>query len=245
MSEGADRGRRATLDLGPLNATPSLAVGDRVRVQRSEAGAGARYGFVDVDRRAPMLWLAIALAALAVLVARLRGLLALVGVALSLGLVVAFPVPAILAGSDPVLVSLVAALAVMFVTLLLTYGAGAQSLAACVGIGVSLLLATPVGHVMVSAAHLDGRTGELQQLLVLGARGVLEGIVLGGMVVGALGVLTDTAVSQASAVTALHRADPSLGARALYRGAFAVGRDHFSRHDPHFWCWPTSAPHCH
>jgi hypothetical protein len=41
-------------------------------------------------------------------------------------------------------------------------------------------------------------------------------------------VLTDMAVSQASAVTALHRANPSLDQRALYRGAFAVGRDHFA-----------------
>jgi uncharacterized membrane protein len=82
---------------------------------------------------------------------------------------------------------------------------------------------------LVGAAHLDGRTGALQQLVVVGARGVsLQGIVLAGMVVGALGVLTEMAGSQASAVTALHRANPSLGIRELYRGAFAVGRDHLA-----------------
>jgi uncharacterized membrane protein len=151
--------------------------------------------------------------------------LALVGVVLSVALVVVFLVPAILAGSDPVLVSLVAALAVMFVTLLLTYGPGAQSLAAALGIGLSLLLAAVVGRVIVSTAHLDGRTGELP----VSSLGVsLQGIVLAGMVVGALGVLTDMAVSQASAVTALRAADPQLGPRALYRGAFAVGRDHLA-----------------
>src|SRR3954454_4958298 len=75
---------------------------------------------------------------------------------------------------------------------------------------------------MVGAAHLDGRTGELP----LASLGVdLQGVVLAGMVIGALGVLTDMAVSQASAVTALREADPQLGPRALYRGAFAVGRD--------------------
>jgi uncharacterized membrane protein len=41
-------------------------------------------------------------------------------------------------------------------------------------------------------------------------------------------VLTDMAVSQASSVMALRQADPQLGPRALYRGAFAVGRDHLS-----------------
>jgi len=220
-----DNGDRATLDLGPVAVTPSLAAGDRVRVQRSEAGAPQRYAFTDVDRRLPMLWLAVALAVLAAIVARWRGVLALVGVVLSVGLVVAFLVPAILAGSDPVLVSLVAALAVMFVTLLLTYGPGPQSLAAALGIGASLLLAAIVGHVVVGTAHLDGRTGELP----VSSLGVsLQGVVLAGMVVGALGVLTDMAVSQASAVTALRSADPDLGPRGLYRGAFAVGRDHLA-----------------
>jgi uncharacterized membrane protein len=229
VDDGADAGQRATLDLGPVDVTPTLSAGDGVRVQRTEPGAGGRYAFADVDRRTPMLWLAIGLALLAVVVARWRGLLALVGVLVSLAIVVGFLVPAVLAGSDPVLVSLVAALAVMFVTLALTYGPGPQSLAAALGIGSSLLLAALVGHAMVSSAHLDGRTGELQPLLQLGARGVsLQGIVLAGMVIGALGVLTDMAVSQASAVTALREANPDLGPSALYRGAFAVGRDHLS-----------------
>jgi uncharacterized membrane protein len=214
-------GRLVTVDLGPVTATPSLQEGERIRVQRSGNG----YGYVDVDRHMPMLWLAVALAILAVLVARWRGLLALVGVAISVVLVVTFLVPAVLAGSDPVLVSLVAALAVMFVTLLLTYGPGAQSLAAALGIGLSLLLAALVGHAAVSTAHLDGRTGELP-ISTLGVS--LQGVVLAGMVIGVLGVLTDMAVSQASAVSALREANPSLGPRALYRGAFSVGRDHLA-----------------
>jgi uncharacterized membrane protein len=48
------------------------------------------------------------------------------------------------------------------------------------------------------------------------------------MLVGALGVIADTAVTQASAVTALRRTNPALGARRLYREAFTVGRDHLS-----------------
>jgi len=217
ISGGRDAGRRVALDLGPVAATPSLQKGDRIRVQPSGAG----YGYADVDRHVPMIWLAAALAVLAVLVARLRGLLAL----LSVVIVVTFLVPAILAGSDPVLTSLVAALAVMFVTLLLTYGPGAQSLAAALGIGLSLLLAALVGHAAVAAAHLDGRTGELP-ISMLGVS--LQGIVLAGMVIGVLGVLTDMAVSQASAVTALREANPDLDPRGLYRGAFAVGRDHLA-----------------
>jgi uncharacterized membrane protein len=223
--------RTASIDLGPLEATPGVGPGDRVRVRASDGppGSGPSYGFVDVDRRAPMLWLALAFGLLGIVVARWRGLLALAGVALSVLLVVAFVIPAMLDGSPPLLVSLVGSLAVMFVTLALTYGVGAQSLAAATGIGISLLLATLLGSSVAGLAHLDGHTSELQPLLALGQHGLsLQGVVVAGMVIGALGVLTDMAVSQASSVTALRRANPDLGPRALYRGAFAIGRDHLS-----------------
>jgi uncharacterized membrane protein len=48
------------------------------------------------------------------------------------------------------------------------------------------------------------------------------------MAIGALGVLADTAVTQASAVMALRHANPGLTPRELYHGAFRVGRDHLS-----------------
>ena len=54
----------------------------------------------------------------------------------------------------------------------------------------------------------------------------LQGVVLAGLVIGALGVLADMGVTQASAVMALRRANPGLSAVGLYRGAFTVGRDH-------------------
>ena len=51
---------------------------------------------------------------------------------------------------------------------------------------------------------------------------------LAGIVIGALGVIADTAVTQASAVMALRRADPKLAPRELYRAALVIGRDHLS-----------------
>jgi uncharacterized membrane protein len=78
-------------------------------------------------------------------------------------------------------------------------------------------------------AHLDGKTGDLSLALSQQQHGIsLQGVVLAGMVIGALGVLADTAVTQASAVMALRRANPGLGMRRLFSGAFSVGRDHLS-----------------
>ena len=231
ISEGADKGRHVTLDVGPVAVTPNLAPGTAIRVQRAEgAPPGSPYGYVDVDRRAPLVWIAVAFALLGVLVAGRKGLLALVGIVASAALVTVFLVPAILDGRPPVLTSLVAALAVMFITLLLTYGVTAPSLAAASGIATCLLFAVLAGDLALHLTHLDGRGGELAPYLQqAGVSGLsLQGIILAGMVIAALGVLTDTAVTQASAVMALRRTDPALRIRGLYREAFAVGRDHLA-----------------
>jgi amino acid transporter len=56
----------------------------------------------------------------------------------------------------------------------------------------------------------------------------LQGLLVAGMVIGALGVLVDLTVSQASTVIALRRVSPSLGFGGLFRRALEVGHDHIA-----------------
>jgi uncharacterized membrane protein len=231
LDEGASHGKPISLDLGPSNLVSHYTRGDRIRVQPVTQPAGshgdASYQFAGLDRRGTLLWLAIVFAILVVALARWRGALALAGFALSLLLVIKFLVPAILAGSPPLLVAVIGACAVMFITVVLTYGISPQSAAAVLGIAASLLFAAVAGTIAVHAAQLDGRSSDLAIYLQQSDSHVsLQGIVLAGLVIGALGVLADVAVTQASAVMALRRANPDLGTRSLFSGAFGIGRDH-------------------
>jgi uncharacterized membrane protein len=215
--------RRAPLTLGPANLAPHVEQGDAIRVQPVVAPPGARhvepYEFAGLDRRGTLLWLVLGFAALVVVMTHWRGLLALGGFALSLVLVTRFIVPAIAQGSSPVLVALV--------TVVRTYGVSPQSSAAILGIAGSLVFAAIVGTVAVHAARLDGRSSEYSTVLSqANAHISLQGIVLRGLVIAALGVLADMAVTQASAVMALRRANPGLPPRALFTSSFGVGRDH-------------------
>lgn len=221
-ADGATR----SVNLGNARLQPKLHVGDRVRL----TNGGGRYDFRDLDRRGSLLWVALALGVVAVVVLRVRGLLALAGVGLSLAIVVWFLVPAILAGKPALLVALVASLAVMFVTLVLTNGIGAQTFAAALGVSATLVLTCGLAWAATGFTRLDGRgEGELITIAAqAGGQVSLQGVVLAAMLIGALGVLADTAVTQASAVMALRRANPALAARGLYRGAVVVGRDHLA-----------------
>ena len=54
----------------------------------------------------------------------------------------------------------------------------------------------------------------------------LRGLLLAGVIIGALGVLDDVTVTQTSAVWELHRANPAARLADLYGAAMRVGRDH-------------------
>jgi uncharacterized membrane protein len=126
-------------------------------------------------------------------------------------------------------VAVVGSLAVALVTIPLAHGRGPKSLAAVLGTAASLLLTALLASLFTEAAHLTGFSSEEATFLqVSGADLSLEGLLLAGMVIGALGVLDDVTVSQASTVLALRSANPTLRFRQLFGTALRVGRDHVS-----------------
>jgi uncharacterized membrane protein len=237
IETGDEEGAEVTLTLGGTLLEPELEVGDDIRVTRTDlvpgvpqqAAGAPTYALADFERRAPLLWLAIAFAALVVAFGRLRGALSLVGLAASLALIVLFIVPAILDGSEPLAVAIVGSLAVMLVTIALAHGLGPKSLAAILGTTASLLLVAFLALAFTEITNLTGLASEEPALLQLeGVEVSFEGLLLAGMVIGALGVLDDVTVSQASTVLALRAANPGLRVRELYGRALDVGRDHVS-----------------
>jgi uncharacterized membrane protein len=143
--------------------------------------------------------------------------------------VLGFIAPAILDGESPLAVAVVGAMAVMLVTISLAHGLGAKSLAAIVGTAASLLLVAGLASVFTELTHLTGLSSEEATLLQFqGFKVDFQGLLLAGIVIGALGVLDDVTVSQASTVMALRAANPNLGFGELYRRALVVGRDHVS-----------------
>ncbi|TML86257.1 MAG: YibE/F family protein [Actinobacteria bacterium] len=238
LLEGPAKGKTSRFTI--IGSVGSLAIGrgDHIRVYENKLPAGAvsaaghkvdRYSFSDFDRRSPMLWLAIAFASLLLFTGRLHGLRALIGLGLSLALVIEFVIPAILHGKPPVEVAVVGAFAVMLVTMPLSYGLGAKMISAWLGTAVSLLLAAGLASGAASLAHLSGVSSDESIYLGATQSGLsLRGLLVAGMVIGALGVLVDLTVSQASTVVALRRANPKLGFTGLFSGATEVGHDHIA-----------------
>ena len=242
LKTGPDKGDTSELVLGATSLDPELDVGDKLRVAPSveapiiqpPGAEGATpvvsdYALSDFERRRPMLLLALIFAALVIAFGRLRGALSLLGLVISLGVVLLFVVPAIVDGEEPLVVAVVGSMAVMLATIVLAHGTGPKSLAAILGTAVSLMLTVGLAVVFTDLAHLTGlATEEAGFLQSSGSDISLEGLLLAGMVIGALGVLDDVTITQSSTVLALHGANPALGFRELFGRAMRVGRDHVS-----------------
>lgn len=231
LEAGPEAGQTTSFPTSGSPADPDFELGDEIRLVRADDAAVSQgsdaYSFLDYERRAPMLALMLIFVAVIVVFGRLRGMLSLVGLGASIGVITVFLIPAILDGRPTVPVAITAALAVMFLTLALAHGVGPKTVAAALGTSASLLLTAGLAILFVNLANITGFSSEeAVRLQVTGEDISLQGLVLAGMVIGALGVLDDVTVSQASAVLALRRANPALSARRLYREAIEIGRDH-------------------
>ena len=93
-------------------------------------------------------------------VARLRGLMALVGLGVAGVVLGGFAIPALLTGESGVPVALVAASTIMFVVLYTTHGVSLRTSAALAGTLAGMALTAAVGWWAVGSAHLTGVVDE-------------------------------------------------------------------------------------
>ena len=229
MSEGPAAGREIST-LVPLEpSTPRFAVNDAVVLNYSggNPNAGVSYQLVDFQRKVPLALLAALFAIVVLVLGRWQGLKAIGALVISFLVLVFFVLPAILDGSNPLLVGICGAGVIMFVVLYLTHGLSARTSAAVLGTMVSLAMIGGLGALWAAIANLTGLDEETATVVgILGHSIDTRGLLLAGVIIGALGVLDDVTVTQTSAVWELRAANPALTSRELYAAGLRIGRDH-------------------
>lgn len=227
---GVDTGVEVVLPAPAGAGAPTLQAGDRIVLLATLAGADRpateRYAVVDFQRQLPLTALAATFAVAVVALAGWRGVRALVGLAASLGVLLVFVVPALLVGQDPLAVAVVGAAAIAFLTLPLTHGLTPVTSVALLGSLVALALTAVLGAAVTAATRLTGLANESAALLVGLNEVEPRGLLLAGLVIGALGVLDDVTVTQAATVRELASALPDAPRRTVFGSAMTVGRDH-------------------
>ena len=230
LDEGPAPGKVVALpefDLEFLATTPSLRVDQKVILGYEPSTD--YYFYADKDRRTSLAWLSALFAIFVIALGRRRGVLALVGMAVTLAVLVGFMAPAVLDGHDPLLVAVVAAAAIAFVSLYLAHGFNPVTTVALAGTLAALGLTLLLSWAFFEFAGFTGLASEEALVLPLIAGGLdVSSLILGGAVIGALGALDDVTVTQAALVAELHYRNPGLRTRDLVASGIRVGREHIA-----------------
>ncbi|MBN1582609.1 MAG: YibE/F family protein [Anaerolineae bacterium] len=233
ITSGAMKGQRVDIEHGGMvlsTKSSQLRADMRVVINHTEGPAGERWYISSIVRHTPVLALTILFVIVTVGTGHWTGLRSLIGLAFSILVLVRFILPRILAGQNPVGVSIIGALILMAPSLYIVYGWKGKTHAAVLGMSVSLISTWLLAAAFVSWTMLSGFSDESMGFLVVATQVELDprGLVLAGIILGTLGMLDDIAIGLASAVFELAGANPDLPWQALFKRSMVIGVDHFA-----------------
>lgn len=215
----------------PLGVDESnlLKTGERVVVAQLPQDE-ATFIVTDRYRLTPVIAIMVLFFLIIVAFAGLRGLTALIGLSFSLFLILYVIVPQIAGGADPVLISLMGSFVIGGISLYLAHGFSKRTTIALASTFMTLVLAIIAAISFVSISKLLGlgseETLELQYSPLTHVN--LRGLLLAGIIIGALGVLDDITTAQTAAVDEIHKANPKLDFQEVYQRGMSVGKEHIT-----------------
>ena len=205
-------------------------VGEKFVVGQFEMGGEKIWQIYDRYRLAELLGIFGIFVLVLIAVGGWRGLSALAGLAVSIGAIIFGIVPALAAGDPPLAVALVGGAGIAGATIFIAHGFNFRSLLAFVATILTLGIAALFAVFATNFAALFG-TGSEESFYLAGALFEnldLRGLLLAGILLGALGVLDDITVGGITTVDELLRANPDLSRRELFEKSLRVGREHIA-----------------
>lgn len=215
--------------VGPLYGAP-LKVGDSAVLIVSTYADGSHTATVYEFNRLLALAAIIALFVIAtVLVGGKTGAKSLFGLVITLICIFLILLPMLMKGFPTLLTVFLICAYVAVVSFTILGGVSRKtlcaSLATICGIAVALLF----GLAAQALARIDGlRLADVEPLLQLRQTGTpigLRYLLVGGIVISALGAVMDVAMSIASAISEIHSVNPALSTKELFRSGMNIGRD--------------------
>lgn len=212
-----------------LDASQLVKAGETVVIVKTPTEDGeVLYQIIDRYRLDKVLPMILFFFLVVLLLSKWQGVGSILGMIISLGVIVRFIVPGILMGRDPLLISIIGCLVIMLVTIYLAHGFSKKTSIALLATFLTLVATGLLATLFVQLAHLTGLGTEDAYSLRLGMTSVInfKGLLLGGMLIGALGVLDDVTTGLSASVFELAKANPKYGFKKLFESGLNIGREH-------------------
>jgi uncharacterized membrane protein len=188
------------------------------------------YSISDNYRVSALIWILLLFVAFAVAFSRIKGITSLLGLAFSIFILLKFLSPALLAGKNAIIYTILAAFVIAIVSIYLAHGLSKRTTVAILSTLITLLIAVIASYIFVDFARLFGLGTEEAFYLQSGFAGQLnlKGLLLSGIIIGTLGVLDDVTTTQTATVDEISKANQSLGFKELYKRGASVGQEHIA-----------------
>jgi len=162
-----------------------------------------------------------------IVVGGIRGVKSLVALGLTILAIYKILLPALMKGYPPVVVTVLILTGVTLLTMFLIGGVARKSIAASLGTIGGVVIAGAIALLVGDLAHLTGFATEESRMLlyVENFKIDMQGLLFSGIIIGALGAVMDVAMSIASAVEEVKKANPALNIWQLTKAGMNVGRD--------------------
>ncbi len=210
----------------------TYTVGDRVLVLATKTSDNDPFSFYITDyvRSDNLILISIIFVLFLLVVGRFKGLRSVLSLALTFVVIIFFIVPQIMAGANPVLITSIGSLFILCLIIYLTEGINLRSHLASLSMFISLLLVIGISSLFIFLTKLNGAFSEdVFALINIGQQSLnLKGMLLAGMIIGALGVLDDVIISQIVSVEQLLEANPRQSWKEVYKKAYTIGISHIS-----------------
>lgn len=207
----------------------SLKTGDKVVILKVTNQGNITYSIWDKYRLNYLYFVIIGFFAVILLFSGLKGLGSILGMIVSFTILLGFIVPQILNGRDPLLISVIGSIIIMLTTIFLAHGISKKTTSAVISTFISLTITGILGFLFVKGFHLTGLGDENNVFLQIGNMQInSQGLLLGGIVIGALGVLDDVTTAQSAAIFELHKLDKKLSITDLFSKGYSIGREHIA-----------------
>ncbi len=222
---GKDKGRVVTFE----NDFTQLDKGDVFYVRHIVGGFDLEtWAVSDPYRLDILLGIGLIFLVLVFLFGGLQGIRGLASLAGSLVLIFYLLLPSIYNGISPILVSLGVASLIILVGSYITHGINRTTTAAMLGMVATIVITGIATYFAIDLAQLSGFTSDENAYLNFATDGRIDmiGLLFGGIMIGLLGVLYDSAIGQAVAVEELFTAGKDYTRAQVYTRAIRIGREH-------------------
>jgi len=163
-------------------------------------------------------------------IGRGKGILSLVALFFSFLVIINGIIPQILLGNNPIVISLLAGLFIIPFNFYLSHGVSKKTTVAVIATFLTLVVTGVLAVLFSNLANLTGYSSEEASFLnLLTGRNIdIKALLLAGILIGAMGVLDDITISQASIVFKLKKNNPKITSTDLFNDAMDIGRDHIA-----------------